>query len=569
MCDASERNTSGCCKGIVGSRPKTKKFSLTCLILVYSISAPCLTVSFYKSVAQFIYEELQLAPWHLTGEFIEVHKKGEGTGMMKLTGLGDPSGVGEGFSFLREADTKPTKSFGIGPINAQNAQMKKITGTEDDLRKLTMKQMAKILRSYGMAQKQIETLKRWDRVHVIRDLSTKAASDGIGDGLERFARGEKMKLSEQKQMYRDRIQVISKRQIAALSAESADGRVAGVDGAGVSTEADDAVAARPAQQNKDEAAKDNSDSESDDDDFAALMEDEMKGNPEANQLVADQARDTGAMAGDASRGQLRKQAQDQDLTKDARELAALKRQREEERAAREGVSLLAPSAKASMATSQVDRKIIRKRITRTYPDGRQTTTFKFVIHPDEVATTMVRLQLQKNSDRGQKKDMPEYQPDDRQIGHAMFEDDDDFEYSTRGRNSMHKRRGGNRRGRAGPGGAAKAPPRKKEFQFGKLKNKVSKEQRLKKRKRDEEEPEIYTSVAKRKGTSNRKERGSIRERRPHVILADRFESIRGMIESRPHSGPFVKPVNRRQIPKYYEVISDPIDLSTIRDKIQK
>jgi transcription initiation factor TFIID subunit 1 len=39
-------------------------------------------------VAQFIYEELQLAPWHLTGEFMEVHKKGEGTGMMKLTGLG-------------------------------------------------------------------------------------------------------------------------------------------------------------------------------------------------------------------------------------------------------------------------------------------------------------------------------------------------------------------------------------------------------------------------------------------------------------------------------------------------
>jgi hypothetical protein len=30
--------------------------------------------------AQFIYEELQLTPWHLTGEFIEVHKKGEGTG---------------------------------------------------------------------------------------------------------------------------------------------------------------------------------------------------------------------------------------------------------------------------------------------------------------------------------------------------------------------------------------------------------------------------------------------------------------------------------------------------------
>ena len=56
-----------------------------------------------------------------------------------------------------------------------------------------------------MQQKQIDSLKRWDRVHCIRDLSTKAASDSMGDGLESYARGEKMKLSDQKQMYRDRI----------------------------------------------------------------------------------------------------------------------------------------------------------------------------------------------------------------------------------------------------------------------------------------------------------------------------------------------------------------------------
>ena len=132
-------------------------------------------------VAQFIYEELQLTPWNTTGEYLDVHKKGEGTGMMKLTGLGDPSGLGEGFSFIREADAKPSKA--VGPAIVNGPDLKKITGTEDDLRKLTMKQMAALLRSYGMAQKQIDTLKRWDRVHVIRDLSTKAASDGIGDGL--------------------------------------------------------------------------------------------------------------------------------------------------------------------------------------------------------------------------------------------------------------------------------------------------------------------------------------------------------------------------------------------------
>ena len=513
-----------------------------------------------STVAKFIYEELQLAPWHLTGEFIEVHKKGEGTGMMKLTGLGDPSGIGEGFSFLREVDSKPNKSVGLGPIDAQNAQMKKITGTEDDLRKLTMKQMAKILSGYGMAKKQIDTLKRWDRVHVIRDLSTKAASDGLGDGNERFARGEKMKLAEQKQNYQNRIQVISKRQIAALSAESSEARAVGVD----DQKEGDEPAARAARPNKEDGGKDESDDSSSDDDFADDLMEEMMDRPETNQLVAEQARDAAGMAG-ASLGQLRTATQNQDATTDARALAQLKREQEELRAAREGLSQLAPTD-ASIKTNQVGRKVIRKRITKTYPDGRQTTTFKFILHPDEVGATMARLQQKKDTEK-RSKEKPEYQPDDRVIGHAMFEDDDDFEY-TRGRGQAIKRRGGNRRARGG--GTAKAPPRKKDmFQFGKLKNKVTKEQRLKKRKRDEEEAELYASVSKRKGTSNRKERGSIRERRPHVILADRLEAIRGMIESRPSATAFLKPVNRRQLPTYYEVISHPIDLATIRDKIQK
>lgn len=76
-------------------------------------------------------------------------------------------------------------------------------------------------------------------------------------------------------------------------------------------------------------------------------------------------------------------------------------------------------------------------------------------------------------------------------------------------------------------------------------------------------------MQRKQGTSNRKERGSIRERRPHVIFANRLEEIRNAAESRPTSGPFHKPVTRKQIPRYHEVIANPMDLSTIRDKIQK
>lgn len=490
-------------------------------------------------VAKFIYEELQMAPWNLTGEFFDVHTKGEGTGMMKLTGLGDPSGIGEGFSFLRESDTKPTKSVGAAPVN----QKDKITGTEDDLRKLTMKQMANILRSYGMAQKDIDTLKRWDRVHVIRDLSTKAASDGIGDGLERFARGEKLKLSDQKQMYRDRIQVIWKRQIAALS-DSGDRAIAG-DGGGAASEVDDATAAKPNENEKKKSDSGAGDSDSEDEeDFAAAMEEEMMDRADANQLVADQVGEGAGMRGES----LRMAMQDQESGQEALELARLRRQAAEADKARAGLSAADGNEASQPRKRDRPHRVVRRRITKTHPDGRQTTTFKFIVHASEVGEVMARL-VHEKKETARPTERTVYPPDEKQVGHGMFEDEDDFEFSTRGRGSSKGR--GKRRGRAAT--TAKG-----------LRMKTSK-----KRRRDDDDFEVYTTVTRRKGTSNRKERGSIRERRSHVILANKLEGIRTLIESRPTSGAFHKPVNRRALPRYYEMISDPIDLSAIRDKIKK
>jgi Protein of unknown function (DUF3591) len=518
-------------------------------------------------VAQFIYEELQLAPWHLTGEYHDVHKKGEGTGMMKLTGLGDPSGLGEGFSFIREADAKPIKSVGVGLLNGPD--LKKITGTEDDLRKLTMKQMAALLRSYGMAQKQIDTLKRWDRVHVIRDLSTKAASDGIGDGLcvvhrfcccisyspfltlfcvvflicssnsERFARGEKMKLSEQKEIYSERIKVIWKRQIVALSAPG-DRSLEVTGGDGEVMDTDVAVTGTDVAAKSGEAEKEDTDDDTDDDDFAAALEDEMVDRTEANQLVVAHARGGESEGG---LGQIRTATQDQDLTKDARELAALKRQREEERVAKEGlkarpvVESLVPNVFPS------DRKVIRRRITKTHPDGRQTTTFKFILHPEEVGRIMARLQQEPDENRERSMNMKyEHGIDEKPPSHAMFEDEDDFEFSSRGRLPGGRRKGGNRRS----GSSGRSVSRARNLQISKLKTKQSTEERMRKRKKEEDELDVYVSSAKRKGTNNRRERGSIRDRRAHVVFSDKLEAIRQEVESRPSSGPFLKPVRCRR-----------------------
>merc|ERR1712154_104481 len=89
-----------------------------------------------------------------------------------------------------------------------------------------------------------------------------------------------------------------------------------------------------------------------------------------------------------------------------------------------------------------------------------------------------------------------------------------------------------------------------------------------KRMKQQEEAELYKNHVK-KGTSNRKERGSARERMPHVVLSGRLESVRSEVEKRKNVGPFLKPVSRSMLPHYYEKIHEPIDLQTIREKNRK
>jgi hypothetical protein len=376
-----------------------------------------------------------------------------------------------------------------------------------------------------------------------------------------------MTLSEQKQMYTERIQVIWKRQIAALSA-AGDRAIGSTDAATPDGDADAANGSNAAQLKKArDADNDDSDSESDGDLAAEFYEEDMMGGSEANQLVAAHA------AGSEREGelrQLRTVTQDQELTKDARELAALKNNgRKSElpnwlKSARTGGDESFAPARAFGS----DRKIIRRRITKTHPDGRQTTTFKFIVHAQEVGKIMARLQSKPETKTSKNREFKyEHGADENPPGHAMFEDEDDFEYSLKGRlHAGSRRRGGNRR-RGASGG--RGTPRARNLTFGKLKTKVSKEERMKKRKREEEELEVYSSSAKRKGTNNRRERGSIRDRRPHVIFAEKLEQIRSTVEARPYVGPFLKPVNRKLIPRYYEDISHPIDLQTIRDKIKR
>lgn len=153
------------------------------------------------------------------------------------------------------------------------------------------------------------------------------------------------------------------------------------------------------------------------------------------------------------------------------------------------------------------------------------------------------------------------------VGHATFEDEDNAK-SKRGGNLKFKVKKEVRIGRKKTPGPKKASDSKFSSSI-KHSRAQAKENRKKKLRQREEEAELYKNHVRGKGTSNRKERGSARDRMPHVILADRLESIRAAVEARPTAGAFHKPVPREKYPKYYELIHEPIDLSAIREKNRK
>ncbi|TDH69084.1 hypothetical protein CCR75_009745 [Bremia lactucae] len=180
-------------------------------------------------VARYINEQLQLTPWNLTNNYVECHLQGKGSGMLQLGGIGDPTGRGEGFSFVRVPQSRAKKKDGeedVAPtaeskISAETAAVQKavaaVTGTTADLRKLKMKEAGDVLRNLGLADADIKKLRRWDRIHMVRELSSRATAHGVAGSLSKFARGARKSLSAQQQEYRKKCDVIYERQMDVLS----------------------------------------------------------------------------------------------------------------------------------------------------------------------------------------------------------------------------------------------------------------------------------------------------------------------------------------------------------------
>jgi len=304
--------------------------------------------------------------------------------------------------------------------------------------------------------------------------------------------------------------------------------------------------------------------------YSNEFEDNFKDTEKTNELVSNQLR---SEAGDEEAYRsLKKGANTHALSEDAMNLAALQRQREEERAVQMDMAAVSGQEAQYVGkhTANKDRKVIRRKITKTNPDGTQTVTFKFIILPNEVKKAIEsKYSGGDNNDsskpKRKKKNKPHMMPHETSktpVGHAMFEEEDEG-------GSIHLQV--KRRTRGGRGRRADeddySPSRSRKTPGSKSRSK-STDKKSKRKRSEDEDNELYVTTARRKGTSNRKERGAARERMPHVMFSDRLEAIRLGCEQRSTSGPFHRPV-AKSCNVYHEKIKRPIDLQAIKDKIQK
>ncbi|EQC31188.1 hypothetical protein SDRG_11113 [Saprolegnia diclina VS20] len=290
-------------------------------------------------IARSIALQLERTPWQWTRNYVECHVQGKG--MLKLTGDGDPSACGEGFSFLRAAATRAS-----GALSASTALL---SGTSADLRKLTMKQAGVVLKVLGMDEEAIRKLPRWDRVAMIRTLSVKGSQRGEV-GLDKFVRGSRKSLHAQHQAYLTQCDLRYRAQIDALAS--------------------------------DRIVDDDEDDESEDDDVGDLEHDVFGANGDDLMAARSATGLHNLFAKDGPRSQrstLVLQARD-----DAAELENLKRDMADTSGGSRTPLFATPLTQvASMASAtRPARRQAIKRVTRTvHEDGSETVKIAFIVDP--------------------------------------------------------------------------------------------------------------------------------------------------------------------------------------------
>lgn len=174
------------------------------------------------AAASHIERELQITSWNLSSNFVTATLQGrECIERLEITGIGDPSGRGLGFSYLRVAPKPPISSALVKKKAAAARGGSAVTGTDADLRRLSMDAAREVLLKFNVDEEQIEKMTRWHRIAMVRKLSSEQAASGVkvdATALNKFARGQRMSFLQLQQQAREKCQEIWDRQCQSLSA---------------------------------------------------------------------------------------------------------------------------------------------------------------------------------------------------------------------------------------------------------------------------------------------------------------------------------------------------------------
>ncbi|CAM0909223.1 unnamed protein product [Alopecurus aequalis] len=177
------------------------------------------------AAAAHIERELQITSWNLTSNFVAcTNQDRENIERLEITGVGDPSGRGLGFSYVRVTPKAPVANSSHKKKSAA-AKGTTVTGTDADLRRLSMDAARELLLKFGVPDEQIDKLTRWHRIAMVRKLSSEQAASGITLDeipVSKFARGQRMSFLQLQQQTKEKCQEIWDRQVQSLSAMDGD-----------------------------------------------------------------------------------------------------------------------------------------------------------------------------------------------------------------------------------------------------------------------------------------------------------------------------------------------------------
>jgi transcription initiation factor TFIID subunit 1 len=156
---------------------------------------------------------LQIQPWAQTHEFLQASLGTKGILHLE-TSRRIQRLTGKFYNYIRRMtvpdppeDRRPRREPGT------------VTGTNADLRKLTMPQAQRILENFGVEKEVILRLERWKRIGLIRELSGAATADGTNShaGMARFARRLRVSEADQLKEIREHSDLLFKRQMKQYS----------------------------------------------------------------------------------------------------------------------------------------------------------------------------------------------------------------------------------------------------------------------------------------------------------------------------------------------------------------